>query len=247
MLVAENITKFYGKQLVLNNINLTINAADFTVIMGPSGSGKSTLLNILAAIDTATQGRIIFEQQELFQLSTKKIDTLRQKNMSFIFQEYHLLNTLTCKENIALPLTIQKQQQHEISQKILQIAETLSIRDILSKYPNTISGGEKQRVAVARALITHPKIIFADEPTGALDSKNAYELLKILEKSNAEDKQTIVLVTHDPFTASFAKKILFIKDGNIYHTLERGTLNRKSFFEQIIQMTSMMGGNYNVI
>lgn len=247
MLTTENISKYYGTQQVLNNINLNVNKGDFTVIMGPSGSGKTTLLNILAAIDRQTKGRVLLNDEELIKLSAKKLEKLRQEKMGFIFQEFHLLNTLNAQENIVLPLTIQKYTQKEIDYLLAEMSEKLQLHDVLEKYPPFMSGGEKQRVAAVRALITKPEILFADEPTGALDSKNAFDLLTLLEQSNTNDQQTIVMVTHDPFSASFAERVLFIKDGMIFHTLEKGDVERKTFFEQIIQVTTMMGGTFNVI
>lgn len=247
MLRCENVTKFFGKQKALDNINLIIEKGEFVAIMGPSGSGKSTLLNMLSGIDSPSNGIVVFNNQNLQKIKSNELEKIRQKQMGFIFQEYHILDTLTCGENIGLPLTIQKYKKKEILNKIDYFANLLEIKQLLDKFPYSISGGEKQRVAVARALITQPYVLYADEPTGALDSKNAFQLLNILKKQNEQEKQTIVMVTHDPFSASFASKILFIKDGNIYHTLEKGAESRKNFFEQIIQVTTMLGGEFDVI
>lgn len=245
MINLHNITKIYQKQKAIDNISLDINDGEFVAIMGPSGSGKSTLLNIMAGIDNPTQGEVLFDNVNYNQISNKELEAIRQKKMGFIFQEYHILNSLSVYENIALPLTIQKFNKQAIVQKVHEIAQELEIDNLLEKYPYQLSGGEKQRVAIARALIIMPKIIFADEPTGALDSKNAHRLLLNLQEQNESKDLTTIMVTHDQFSASFAKKVIFIKDGKIYHTLEKGDLSRKDFYEQIIKVSMLLGGEFD--
>jgi ABC-type antimicrobial peptide transport system, ATPase component len=247
MIECQNVSKYYDNQRVIDNVSFNIQKGEFVVIMGPSGSGKTTLLHLMAGIDRQSNGTIIFQNKNFYDYSTKELDQLRQKAMGFIFQEYNILPTLTCRENIALPLTIQRYKREEIATLINEYAENLAISPILDTFPHAVSGGEKQRVAVARALITKPEVVFADEPTGALDSKSAYNLLTQLDIQNKINGQTIVMVTHDAFSASFAERILFIKDGKIFHTLARGDVSRKVFFEQIIQVTTMLGGEFNVI
>lgn len=245
MINLHNITKIYQKQKAIDNLSLDVNDGEFVAIMGPSGSGKSTLLNIMAGIDSPTQGEVLFDGVNYQKISNKELEEIRQKKMGFIFQEYHILNSLSVFENIALPLTIQKFSKGAINKKVRGIAKELEIDKLLAKYPYQLSGGEKQRVAIARALIIDPKIIFADEPTGALDSKNAHRLLLNLQEQNENKDLTTVIVTHDQFSASFAKRVIFIKDGKIYHSLEKGDLSRKDFYEQIIKVSMRLGGEFD--
>lgn len=245
MINLHNITKIYQKQKAIDNLSLDVNDGEFVAIMGPSGSGKSTLLNIMAGIDSPTQGDVLFDNVNYQKISNKELEEIRQKKMGFIFQEYHILNSLSVFDNIALPLTIQKLSKDMIVKKVRAIAKELEIDKLLEKYPYQLSGGEKQRVAIARALIIEPKIIFADEPTGALDSKNAHHLLLNLQEQNESKDLTTIMVTHDQFSASFAKRVIFIKDGKIYHSLEKGKLARKDFYEQIIKVSTRLGGDFD--
>lgn len=245
MLECQNVSKSYGNQLALDDINLKIKEGEFIAIMGPSGSGKTTLLNVLAGIDKVSMGKIMLANHDLTSLSSKQIDNLRQDVMGFIFQEYHILNSLSVFENIALPLTIKKLKKQEIISKVKEIANDLGLSDHLQKYPYQLSGGQKQRVAISRALITNPILLFADEPTGALDSKNAHYLLKSLQEQNFKKGLTLILVTHDAFSASFAQRVIFLKDGKIFHSLSKENKKRKSFYEQIIQVSMNLGGDFD--
>ncbi len=247
ILSVENVEKYYGKKEVitkaLDGISFKVDKAEFVGIMGPSGSGKTTLLNCIATIDNVTTGNITINNYEITKLKSKKLDKFRRDELGFIFQDFNLLDTLTGYENIALALTIQERKPKEIDSLIKKVAETLGILDILNKYPYQMSGGQKQRVACARAIVTNPSLILADEPTGALDSKSARLLLESLEKLNGDLEATILLVTHDAFTASYTNRILFIKDGKIFNELVRGNDSRKEFFNRIIEVMTLLGGD----
>jgi putative ABC transport system ATP-binding protein len=247
MIKCNSISKLYGKELALSDVNLDINEGEFVAIMGPSGSGKSTLLNLMAGIDHASKGSIDFNGISYQSMKAKQLERIRQTKMGFIFQEYHILNSLSVFENIALPLTIQKMKKREIAARVKKVASELDIEVLLNKAPYQLSGGEKQRVAIARALVIQPEIVFADEPTGALDSKNAHRLLNSMAYQNDTNKVTFVMVTHDQFSASFAKKVIFIKDGRIFHSISRGDLSRKEYYDQIIKVSTLMGGDFDVI
>ena len=210
--------------------------------MGASGSGKTTLLNCISTIDRVTSGKIVINNQDITKLKGNKLNKFRREELGFIFQDFNLLDTLTARENIALALTIQKVNAKEIDKRVEKVANQLGITEILNKYPYQISGGQKQRVASARAIITNPKLILADEPTGALDSKSARQLLENLEALNNDFNATILMVTHDSFTASYANRILFIKDGKIFNELVKGEDTRKQFFEKIIEVQTLLGG-----
>ncbi|WP_423363168.1 ABC transporter ATP-binding protein [Mycoplasma sp. P36-A1] len=246
MINVVDVTKLYGQELALDNISLEVEDGEFVAIMGPSGSGKSTLLNLMSGIDQATSGSIIFDGRPYEKIKNNEMEKIRQQQMGFIFQEYNVLNSLNVRENIALPLTIQKVKKKEIQQRVEKIATELEIEKYLDKLPYQLSGGQRQRVAIARALIINPKIVFADEPTGALDSKNAHRFLSNLEQQNQTKGITTMLVTHDPFSASFASRVVFIKDGKIFHSLSKGALSRKGFYEQIIKVSMMLGGDFDV-
>ena len=228
VLEVRNIEKYYGNKgnltKAIDNISFKIEKGEFVGIMGASGSGKSTLLNCISTIDRVTAGR---------------------EELGFIFQDFNLLDTLSCYENIALALTIQKVPAKEIQRRVKEVSEKLGITDILKKYPYQVSGGQKQRVASARAIITNPKLVLADEPTGALDSKAARMLLENFEYLNKVMNATILMVTHDAFTASYANRILFIKDGKIFNELVKGNDTRKQFFEKIIEVVTLLGGDLN--
>lgn len=215
--------------------------------MGPSGAGKSTLLNVLATIDTPTTGNIVIGESNLSQMKDADLADFRRDHLGFIFQDYNLLDSLTVRENIVLPLAIAKVPAKEIHTRVAHIAERFGISNLLDKYPYQISGGQKQRTASSRALVTEPQLIFADEPTGALDSKSATDLLERLSDLNKTQASTIMMVTHDAFAASFCQRILFIQDGQLSKEIHRGTQTRKQFFQEILQVLASIGGEVNDI
>lgn len=249
LLSVSQIEKYYGNKgnvtKAIDQINFEVEKGEFVGIMGPSGSGKTTLLNCIATIDRVTTGHIKIKGEDITKLKGKALERFRGKELGFIFQDFNLLDTLTAYENIALALTIQGVPAKEIDERIQALAKKLEIEKTLEKYPYQLSGGQKQRVASARAIITEPALILADEPTGALDSKSARVLLEAFEKLNTEMQATILMVTHDAFTASFAKRILFIKDGKIFNELIRGNDTRKAFFNRIIEVVTLLGGDMN--
>lgn len=249
ILEVKNIEKYYGNKSnltkAIDNISFNVNKGEFVGIMGASGSGKTTLLNCISTIDRVTAGHIIVSGEDITKLKGNKLNKFRREELGFIFQDFNLLDTLTCYENIALALTIQRVKPQEIDKRIAEIAEKLEIKEILNKYPYQVSGGQKQRVASARAIITYPKLVLADEPTGALDSKSARQLLENFELLNQKMSATILMVTHDAFTASYANRILFIKDGKIFNELIKGNDTRKQFFEKIIEVQTLLGGDLN--
>ena len=249
VLEVKNIEKYYGNKgnltKAIDNISFNIAKGEFVGIMGASGSGKSTLLNCISTIDRVTSGNIKVNGEEITKLKGNKLNKFRREELGFIFQDFNLLDTLSCYENIALALTIQKVPAKEIQKRVNDVAEKLGITEILKKYPYQLSGGQKQRVACARAIITNPKLILADEPTGALDSKAARMLLENFEYLNKVMNATILMVTHDAFTASYANRILFIKDGKIFNELVKGNDTRKQFFEKIIEVVTLLGGDLN--
>ena len=249
VLEVKNIEKYYGNKSNLTKaiagITFNVGKGEFVGIMGASGSGKTTLLNCISTIDRVTAGQIIINNQDITKLKGNKLNKFRREELGFIFQDFNLLDTLTSYENIALALTIQKVNPHEIDKRVNEVAEKLEIKEILDKYPYQISGGQKQRVASARAIITNPKIVLADEPTGALDSKSARQLLETFENLNQKLGATILMVTHDAFTASYADRIIFIKDGKIFNELVKGNDTRKQFFEKIIEVQTLLGGDLN--
>jgi len=246
VLEVKNIEKYYGNKSnltkAIDNISFDVEEGEFVGIMGASGSGKTTLLNCISTIDRVTAGKIIINGEDITTLRGNNLNKFRREELGFIFQDFNLLDTLTCYENIALALTIQRVNPKEIEKKVNKIAEKLEIKDILKKYPYQISGGQKQRVASSRAIITNPKLVLADEPTGSLDSKSARQLLETFETLNTNLNATILMVTHDAFTASYAKRILFIKDGKIFNELIKGNDTRKQFFEKIIEVQTLLGG-----
>ena len=252
MLEVNNLKKVYvthfgsNKVKALDNVTFNVDEGEFVAVMGESGSGKTTLLNILASLDKPTSGEVRLEGKNIAMLSESEISAFRRQNLGFVFQDFNLLPTLTGYENIALALTIQGFDPAYINNEINVIADKMKISSFLNKYPAQMSGGERQRIACARAIITHPSLILADEPTGALDSKNSRLLLEIMEQVNEEYQTTIMMVTHDPFSASYAKRILFIKDGKIFNELIRGSDDRKEFFQRIIDVTTLLGGD-NVV
>ncbi|MGU8590367.1 ABC transporter ATP-binding protein [Clostridium perfringens] len=247
ILSVENIEKYYGNKdnitKAIDNINFKVDKGEFVGIMGPSGSGKTTLLNCISTIDNVTTGSIVINGKDITKLKSKELEKFRRDELGFIFQDFNLLDTLTAYENIALALTIQGKKPKEIDDLIKKVAKSLGIDGILNKFPYQISGGPKQRVASARAIVTNPSLILADEPTGALDSKSARMLLDSFESLNKNLDATILMVTHDAFTASYAHRILFIKDGKIFNELVRGIDSRYEFFDRIIKVITLLGGD----
>lgn len=242
---VKNISKEYGKKgvktRVLNNVSLEIYEGDFIAIMGPSGAGKSTLLNLLSTIDKPTHGSILMEGVDITKIKNDKLSNIRKKHIGFIFQDYNLLDNMTLMDNIALPLSINGKNPKQIVEKVKQLADLFGIKEHLEKYPYQLSGGQKQRGAAARALISDPDIVFADEPTGALDSKSSKELLMSLKKINEQKNATILMVTHDAFSASYAKQVYLLKDGEISCKLNAGD-SRKEFYDRILQLMASIGG-----
>ncbi len=247
ILKIENVEKYYGNKgnvvKAIDDISFDVSRGEFVGVMGPSGSGKTTLLNIISTIDEVSSGHIYIDNKDLTEISKKEIAKFRRRNLGFIFQDFNLLDTLTIHENIALALTINRFKKTEINSNVINVARELGIEDILSKYPYEVSGGEKQRCACARALITNPKIVLADEPTGALDSKSAQILIEMISHLNKALEATILMVTHDSFTASYCDRILFIKDGKIFTELVKGQNTRKQFFNQILDVVALLGGD----
>lgn len=246
ILEVKQLSKIYGSkkvaQEVLKDINLSVDEGEFISIMGPSGSGKTTLLNVLSSIDYMSKGSIILNGKHLEKLSNKQLSEIRKKDIGFIFQDYNILHTLTVKENIMLPLSVQKIGKEEMNRRYSRIVEALNISDISEKYPSEISGGQRQRTSAARAFINLPSIIFADEPTGALDSKSTQDLLKRLKFMNENFKTTIIMVTHDPVAASFSNRVVMLKDGQIFTELYQGEDDKQTFYKEIIRTQSVLGG-----
>ena len=249
ILSVEKIEKYYGNKgnitKAIDNISFKVGEGEFVGIMGPSGSGKTTLLNCISTIDKVTTGNIIINDQDITRLKSKKLDKFRQNELGFIFQDFNLLDTLTAYENIALALTIKGEKTSKVDSKIKEVAKYLEIEKVLDKYPYQMSGGQKQRVASARAIITNPKLILADEPTGALDSRSSRMLLESFNFLNTELSATILMVTHDAFTASYAGRVIFIKDGKIFNEIHKGESTRKEFFDKIIDVVTLLGGDLN--
>ncbi|KRF07133.1 bacitracin ABC transporter ATP-binding protein [Paenibacillus sp. Soil766] len=240
---TKNVSKSYGKTQILKNIDLTITQGEFTAIMGPSGSGKTTLMNMLSTIDAFTGGEVWIEGKSLLDLKKKDLRQFRQKRMGFLFQDYNLLDTLTVKENILLPLSLQKTPVSEMEQRLATLVEALNMESILHQYPSEISGGQKQRSAAARAIITNPAIVFADEPTGALDSRSATQLLEQIQSLNYTFKTTVLMITHDPYAASYCRRVIFLRDGKIVNEMFKGEQSEKEFFDRILTIQSAIGGD----
>ena len=240
-------TRFGAHQVqALADVSFTVEPGEYVAIMGESGSGKTTLLNILAALDRSTAGEVLLGGRSLSAIREKQLAAFRRSHLGFVFQDFNLLDTLTISENIALALAINKTPAKEVEPCVSEIAGKLNIRDILDKYPYQVSGGQKQRCACARALVNHPKLILADEPTGALDSRSARMLLETFRMMNVQFGATILMVTHDAFSASYCKRILFLKDGAIFHELNRGKQDRRTFLNQILDVLSLTGGDLDV-
>lgn len=249
ILKIEQIEKYYGSKVnltkAIDDISFQVDEGEFVAIMGASGSGKTTLLNCISTIDRVTSGHIYVSGEDITKLRGNALNKFRREKLGFIFQDFNLLDTMTAYENIALALSIQNVPAAKIDSKVKKVAKELDIEEVLQKYPYQMSGGQKQRVASARAIITDPKIILADEPTGALDSKSAKLLLERFVYLNKSLNATILMVTHDSFTASYARRIIFIKDGKIFHELYRGQDKRKEFFDKIIDVVTLLGGDLN--
>ncbi|MBP3796879.1 MAG: ABC transporter ATP-binding protein [Ruminococcus sp.] len=247
LLKIEQIEKYYGSKSSLtkaiDDISFEVDKGEFVAIMGASGSGKTTLLNCISTIDRVTAGHIWLEDMDITKLRSKQLGKFRREKLGFIFQDFNLLDTMTAYENIALALSLQKKSPAEIDKAVRDVAEELGITEVLEKYPYQMSGGQKQRVASARAIVTDPSIVLADEPTGALDSKAAKLLLERFGYLNKEKGATIMMVTHDSFTASYASRLIFIKDGKIFSELNRGNDSRKEFFKRIIDVVTLLGGD----
>jgi len=244
-----NIEKYYGNKSnitkAIDKISFAVDKGEFVAIMGASGSGKTTLLNCISTIDRVTSGSILVDQEDITKLKGNSLNRFRREKLGFIFQDFNLLDTLTAYENIALSLSILNVSYQEQRDRILKLAKDLNITKVLDKYPYQMSGGQKQRVASARAIITNPKLILADEPTGALDSKSAKMLLDSFEYLNQEKEATILMVTHDAFTASYATRVIFIKDGKVFNEIRKGEQSRKEFFDAIIDVVTLLGGSLN--
>lgn len=245
MLEVQNIKKIYRSRFgkneleALKSINFTVEAGEYIAIMGESGSGKTTLLNILALLDRPTSGKVILMGKDLQEIKDNEMAKFRRENLGFVFQDFNLLDNFTVKENILLPLVLSDEKISVMEEKLLKIAKKLNVSDLLNKYPYEISGGQKQRTAVARALISNPKILLADEPTGALDSNSTRELLKVFKDLN-QDRETILMVTHSIMAASEAKRVLFIKDGEIYHQIYRGERTSLDMQKKIADTMQML-------
>ncbi|MFQ6862527.1 MAG: ABC transporter ATP-binding protein [Beduini sp.] len=249
VLQVNKIEKYYGNKgnltKAINQISFSISKGEFVGIMGASGSGKTTLLNCISTIDRVSAGSIMINGKDITKMKKSQLIKFRREELGFIFQDFNLLDTLTAFENIALALTIQKVNATQIQTRVKEVAQRLGIEEILNKYPYQLSGGQKQRVASARAIISNPKLILADEPTGALDSKSARMLLESFEELNRSLEATILMVTHDAFSASYAHRIIFIKDGEVFNELVRGNDSRKEFFDKIIEVVTLLGGELN--
>jgi len=245
ILKLNDVDKEYGikgfRNKVLNKVSLTVNEGDFISIMGPSGAGKSTLLNLISTLDKPTKGEIILDGVDITKVKNKELSKLRRDNIGFIFQDYNLLDNMNLMDNIALPLALGKKKSRDIEDRVIKIADLFGLKDHLKKYPYELSGGQKQRGAATRALITNPKVIFADEPTGALDSKSSSDLLECLNRVNKEEKATIIMVTHDALSASYSDRVYILSDGEIKCQLNKGA-DRKEFYGRIIDLLASLGG-----
>ena len=247
ILKIEDIEKYYGNKAnltkAIDHISFEVKKGEFISIMGASGSGKTTLLNCISTIDRVTSGHIYLEGNDITKLKGNELNKFRREELGFIFQDFNLLDTLTIEENTALSLIINHEDILKVDKKVDEIAMKLGIRDILDKFPYEVSGGQKQRCACARALINEPKLILADEPTGALDSKSSRMLLETMDEMNERLNATILMVTHDSFSASFCKRVIFIKDGKIFNEILKGDKSRKEFFNEILDVLTMLGGD----
>ena len=249
LLDIQHMMKYYGNKSSLtkavDDISFSVEKGEFTAVMGASGSGKTTLLNCISTIDRVTGGHILVEGKDVTRLRGRSLSKFRREKLGFIFQDFNLLDTLNGFDNIALALQIQNEKPARIPGRVEDMAQKLNIREVLKKYPYQMSGGQKQRCACARAMITNPSLILVDEPTGALDSQSAGMLLDNLQFLNRELGATILMVTHDPLCASYSDRVLFLKDGKLFHELRKGEADRKGFFDQIIHVIALLGGDLN--
>lgn len=247
ILNVSHVEKYYGSSVnltkALDDISFEVQQQEFTVIMGASGSGKSTLLNVISTIDMVSAGNIMIQGHNLSDMKEDEMANFRKQELGFVFQDFNLLDTLTMHENIAMPLVLKKENPNRIDEQVVHYANVLGVKDVLDKYPYEVSGGQRQRCACARAIIHHPSLVLADEPTGALDSHSSFILMEQFLKMNAEEKATILMVTHDAFSASYAKRILFLKDGKIFNEIYRGNQSRKVFFQKILDVMTLLGGD----
>ena len=247
VLKLENVKKYYGVKnnitKAVDGISFQVDEGEFVAIMGASGSGKTTLLNCISTIDNVTSGHIYVGREDITEIKEDDMADFRRENLGFIFQDFNLLDTLSIEENISLSLIINHTDVNEVDKRVLDIASKLGISDVLKKFPYEVSGGQRQRCACARALIYHPKLILADEPTGALDSKSSKMLLETMADMNKKLNATILMVTHDSFSASFCGRVLFLKDGKIFNEILRGDKSRKEFFDEIIDVLTLLGGD----
>ena len=246
MLQVQNIEKYYGSKnnvtKALDRVSFDVEAGEFLTIMGASGSGKTTLLNCISTIDTISAGKILLDGVSVADLSESELAKFRRERLGFVFQDFNLLDTLTVEENIGLALSLNHQNPGTVQNQVREVAGKLGITDILAKFPYQVSGGQKQRCACARALVNRPRLILADEPTGALDSKSAQTLLETFTDMNQKMQATILMVTHDAFSASYCSRILFLKDGRIFHELMRGQKARRDFLNEILDVLALTGG-----
>ncbi|QAA34255.1 ABC transporter ATP-binding protein [Clostridium manihotivorum] len=249
VLNIRNLKKVYGsrfggvKYTALDNIDLKINQGEFVGIMGPSGSGKTTFLNVISTIDKPTSGSVFIDGKDVTKLREPHLSQFRREKLGFIFQDFNLLDNMTLKENIVLPLALSKTPYSTIEQRLSDITKKLGINEILNKHPYEVSGGQKQRAAAARAIISNPSLVLGDEPTGALDSKSSKELLSALQNLNDNNNATILMVTHDSFAASYCKRVIFIKDGKLFNEIYKGDMSRKDFYQRILKILSVIGGD----
>jgi putative ABC transport system ATP-binding protein len=247
ILQVKNVTKYYSSGSVvtkaLDGISFSVSQGEFTAIMGASGSGKSTLLNVVSTIDRVSAGDIFVEGKNLAEMKENELSAFRRDKLGFIFQEYNLLDTLTVRENIALPLNLKKLDMRKTRSELLRVSEALGVADQLDKFPYELSGGQRQRVACARAIITDPALILADEPTGALDSINSKQLMKTFRQMNESLGSTILMVTHDPMVGSYAGRVLFLKDGKIWSEIDNGNRDRQSMYQEILSVMAALGGD----
>lgn len=245
LLQVKNLKKIYNTRLggqqftALHDVNFEISSGEFVAVMGASGSGKTTLLNIIASLDKATGGTVFLEGKDMKLIKDRELSAFRRENLGFVFQDFNLLDTFSIRDNILLPLVLSKTPVEEMEKRLAPLAESLGLTPLLEKFPYEVSGGEKQRTAVARAVITNPKLILADEPTGALDSKASTNLLRIFRDLNQKG-QTILMVTHSSMAASYASRVLFIKDGELFSQIYRGDNERKDFFDKIISNLTLL-------
>ncbi len=249
ILKIDKVEKYYGSKSsltkALDNLSFEVDKGEFVAIMGASGSGKTTLLNCISTIDKVTSGHIFVGGEDITKLKGNNLNKFRREKLGFIFQDFNLLDTLTAYENISLALSIQNKTAKEIEKMVNDVATKLGIKDILQKYPYQMSGGQKQRVAISRAIITDPQIVLADEPTGTLDSKSSRMLLESFDYLNEKLNTTILMVTHDSFCASYANRVIFIKDGKVFNEIIKGNSSRKDFFDKIIDVVTLLGGEEN--